>query len=75
MKTRGDTLPMDKITNLAMALNAPIDRTLEADYVSAVQVSLNAPPADKPPPTPDSPSGGMTIDKGMMTPLQTITFA
>ncbi len=77
MKTRGDFLPMDKITNLGMALNAPIDRTLEGDYVNAVQVALSAPSADKPPPTQDQPSGGSIgqIGQALMTPLQTITMA
>ncbi len=76
MKERGDFMPMDKITNLGVALNAPIDRTLEGDYVAAVQTALNAPPADKPEESHEAQSGvkiGQT-GQALMTPLQTISF-
>ncbi len=74
MKARGETLPMDKINNLGIALNAPIDRTLEGDYVKAVQVALNAPGADKPPPQQPSVGTIGPSSQALMTPLQGITF-
>ncbi len=76
MKSRGDSLPMNKITNLAMALNAPLDRTLEGDYVAAVQSSLAAPDPSQAKPPSQQHSGGTIGQAGMalMTPLQTITI-
>ncbi len=77
MKVAGEYLPMDKISSLGVLLDAPIDRVLEADYVGAVQASLNAPPAQ------DSQGGsgqqpqdvsmtqGMQ-NTGLLTPLQTL---
>ncbi len=76
MKARGDTMPMDKIVRLGVALNSPIDRTLDGDYVGAVQSSLAAPDASQPKPPPQGHPGGSLGDMGMamMTPLQTITI-
>ncbi len=76
MKARGDFLPMDKIMTLGMALNAPIDRALESDYIAAVQSSLAAPDPSQPKPAQPQQSGGSLGEMGMamMTPLQTITI-
>ncbi len=71
MKTRGEYLPMDKIINLGVALDAPIDRVLEAEYVGECQMALNSPPADQPPPPQPAPPTIMAIDQtGLLTPLQ-----
>jgi hypothetical protein len=76
MKARGDYMPMDKIVRLGVALNSPIDRTLDGDYVGAVQSALAAPDAGQPKPPQPQASGASIgpVGHAMMTPLQTITI-
>ncbi len=74
MKANGDYLPMDKIVTLGLALGAPIDRVLEKDYVTGVQMALNAPPADQPPPKDQPPPTVVAMDQnGLLTPLQNLS--
>lgn len=78
MKASGHYLDVDKIINLGVALDSPVDRILEKDYVAAVQTSLTAPPANQPPSEQSSPPASMSVSltqSGLLTPLQSIQNA
>lgn len=72
MKANGESLPMDKVMNLSLLLDAPLDRVAEADFINPVQQALNTPAS--PPPGPQGPppaNMAASIDAtGMLTPLQ-----
>ena len=77
MKQSGEYLPLDKIASLGVALDAPIDSVLQPDFVSAVQMALNSPPAGQPQDTGSgskssqpAPSGEISKDNPMLTTLQ-----
>jgi hypothetical protein len=57
MKMKGDSLPLQKISQLGVVLDAPVDSILQPDYVGAVQMALNAPPVNEEPPPPPANSG------------------
>jgi histone H3/H4 len=72
MKASGQFLPMDKISSLGVVLDAPIDTTLTPEYVTAVQMALNAPP-----PNEESPpqAASLTSPTALMTPIQQTNFS
>lgn len=73
MKSSGETLPMDKIVSLGMALDAPIDTTLTPEFIGAVQTALTAPaPKEGHPnqgPTASQAASPVNV-QALMTPLQ-----
>ncbi len=78
-KLSGEYLPMDKIANLSVLLDAPLDTTMEPEYINAVQVALNVPteqltgsPTAEPPPA--QPIQTMQ-GQGFLTPLQATSLA
>lgn len=76
MKSQGKFLPMDKIVALGTALDAPIDSTLQPEYINNVQMALNSPPPQASPPGgsgPPMPTPALIQQSGMLSPLQTLT--
>lgn len=68
MKAKGESLPMDKVTKLGIILDAPVDTTLEKDFISAIQSTMAAPakPGPSPQPKPFDQTSLMTpTDKGI----------
>lgn len=63
MKASGAELPMDKIYALGAVLGEPIDRTLQPDYVNAVQMALATPS------TPPDSQGGQPPQQNATMPL------
>lgn len=52
LRIAGDTLPMEKITQLSILLDQPLDSTLEKPFIQEVQMALNAPEQGQQPPAP-----------------------
>lgn len=69
LKAQGKYLEPEKICGLGLLLDAPVDRMLESDYVSAVQTSLKSTEpqqnAQQPPPQP----ANNQIDPSLLTPI------
>lgn len=70
MKQAGDFLPMSKIVNLGIALDAPLDHTLTSEYIQPVQMALNTPAQPGPPPKQPPPGSSGDVSESLMTPLQ-----
>lgn len=49
MKSNGEYLPVDKISQLGIVLDYPVDSILEPEFINEIQAVLNTPP----PPSPD----------------------
>ena len=71
MKMNGEHLPMQKISQLGIILDSAVDSTLSKEYVGAVQMALNAPPAQEAPPEPSGAAGGIA-PQDLMTVTQQI---
>jgi hypothetical protein len=71
MKSQGKYLTMDKVTQLGIVLDAPVDSILEQSRISSIQASFIPPeqPQDAPPPMP----AGQPIGPALMTPLDQMT--
>lgn len=74
LKAQGKYLPLNKISELSIVLDAPLDSTMESEYINAVQVALNTPSPEEleanPPPQPPMPLQAGMQAQGLMTPLQ-----
>jgi hypothetical protein len=69
MKSEGKYMDLQKISNLGVILDAPIDRTLEPDYISAVQQSLKTNPAQAAANPPGPKPEPAMIDQTLLTPI------
>jgi hypothetical protein len=67
LKASGATLPMDKITQLSILLDAPLDSTLQKTFIDPVQMALNEPPPAPPKP---QPSGAASQGEEYATPAE-----
>jgi hypothetical protein len=70
MKRAGKTLPADKIALLGTALNAPIDSTLDPDFVSEIQAAHVANNTPSPQGGNSPPPPNVTDITPYQTPLQ-----
>ena len=70
MKAAGESLSLNKIANLGVALDTPIDSMLETSFVAAVQKSfIPAQPAQEQPPAPQPDQVQATLQSGLLTPI------
>lgn len=78
MKAAGQYLPMDKIASLGIALDSPIDSTLESKFINGVQSVLKSASAQSQPQQSQSqpqPASGMSeIVVQSMTPTQKVLY-
>lgn len=70
----GKTLPVDKVTQLGVALDSPIDFYLEPEFVASVQASMVI-PQQNPQGAPASSSASMGTETDLLTPLQKSAYA
>jgi hypothetical protein len=75
MKSKGESLPMDKVYALGAALNSPIDSTLQPEFINAVQASLAQPPPggqsnQQAGNMQGNPAGGPINTQNLLTPTQ-----
>ncbi len=69
-KMAGEFMPMSKIAGLGILLDSPVDSTLTADYIGAVQIALTSPPAEQQDPVGQASGQSAPMSQDLMTPLQ-----
>lgn len=68
MKQRGDSLPVEKVAQLGLVLDAPVDPILEQDFIRPVQRALALPPGGEGA-TAQQQSAPPQINRDLLTPI------
>lgn len=71
MKANGEFLPADKIATLGVVLDAPVDSTLEPEFIASVQATFVPPQAPQPQAAPPDP-GVIQNSQNYATPLEKV---
>lgn len=67
MKAEGKSMPVERLTQLSILLDSPLDSTLQKTFIDPVQMALNEP---EPKPKPPAPSSGASDGSEHATPLE-----